>query len=83
MPPRGGISHIRAGLGVRKLATEAGFRRPVSNGDILVSRFLERGESVLILTGRVATLEEAEAQFQKSWDAWKACAKQEEAPGES
>jgi len=26
-------------------------------------------------SGRVATLEEAEAQFQKSWDAWKACAK--------
>jgi hypothetical protein len=39
IPPRGGISHVRAGLGVRKLATEAGFRRPVSIGDILVSLF--------------------------------------------
>ena len=28
---------------------------------------------------RVATLEEAKAQFQKSWDAWKAWAKLEEA----
>ena len=28
---------------------------------------------------RVATLEEAKAQFQKSWDAWKAWAKMEEA----
>jgi hypothetical protein len=28
----------------------------------------------------VATLEEAKAQFQKSWDAWKAWAKLEEAP---
>ena len=27
-----------------------------------------------------ATLEEAKAQFQKSWDAWKAWAKLEEAP---
>ena len=27
---------------------------------------------------RVATLEEAKAQFQKSWDAWKAWAKLEE-----
>jgi hypothetical protein len=27
--------------------------------------------------GRVATLEEAKAQFQKSWDAWKAWAKLE------
>ena len=27
---------------------------------------------------RVATLEEAKAQFQKSWDAWKAWAKMEE-----
>jgi hypothetical protein len=32
---RGGISHIRAGLGVRKLVTEARFRRPVSNSDIM------------------------------------------------
>ena len=32
---------------------------------------------------RVATLEEAKAQFQKSWDAWKAWAKLEEVPGES
>ena len=31
---------------------------------------------------RVATLEEAQAQFQKSWDAWKAWAKLEEVPGE-
>ena len=31
----------RAGLGVRKLATEAGFRPAVSDDDILVSRFLE------------------------------------------
>jgi hypothetical protein len=31
----------------------------------------------------VATLEEAKAQFQKSWDAWKAWAKLEEVPGES
>ena len=29
---------------------------------------------------RVATLEEAKAQFQKSWDAWKAWAKLEEVP---
>jgi hypothetical protein len=29
-------------------------------------------------SGRVATLEEAKAQFQKSWDAWKAWAKLEE-----
>jgi len=27
-----------------------------------------------------ATLEEAKAQFQKSWDAWKAWAKMEEVP---
>jgi hypothetical protein len=32
---------------------------------------------------RVATLEEAKAQFQKSWNAWKASAKLEEVPGES
>ena len=30
---------------------------------------------------RVATLEEAKAQFQKSWDAWKAWAKMEEVAG--
>jgi hypothetical protein len=29
---------------------------------------------------RVATLEEAKAQFQKSWDTWKAWAKLEEVP---
>jgi hypothetical protein len=29
---------------------------------------------------REETLEEAKAQFQKSWDAWKAWAKPEEAP---
>jgi hypothetical protein len=29
-------------------------------------------------SNRVATLEEAKAQFQKSWDAWKAWAKLEE-----
>jgi len=29
-------------------------------------------------SGRVATLEEAKAQFQKSWEAWKAWAKLEE-----
>ena len=29
---------------------------------------------------RVATLEEAKAQFQKSWDTWKAWAKLEEEP---
>jgi len=29
---------------------------------------------------RVATLEEAKAQFQKSWDAWKAWVKLEEGP---
>ena len=46
MPPRGGISHIRAGLGVRKPATEAGFRSTVSEDDILVSRFLERARSL-------------------------------------
>jgi hypothetical protein len=40
--------------------------------------------SSLIITGptmradRVASLEEAKAQFQKSWDAWKAWAKLEE-----
>jgi len=32
---------------------------------------------------KVATLEEAKAQFQKSWDAWKAWAKLEEVPGET
>jgi hypothetical protein len=32
---------------------------------------------------KVATLEEAKAQFQKSWDAWKAWAKLEEVAGES
>jgi hypothetical protein len=31
----------------------------------------------------VATLEEAKAQFQKSWDAWKAWAKLEEVADES
>jgi hypothetical protein len=31
-------------------------------------------------TDRVTTLEEAKAQFQKSWDAWKAWAKLEELP---
>jgi hypothetical protein len=31
-------------------------------------------------SGRVATLEEAKAQFQKIWDAWKAWAKVEEVP---
>ena len=31
-------------------------------------------------SGRVATLEETKAQFQKSWDAWKAWATLEE-PG--
>jgi hypothetical protein len=31
-------------------------------------------------SGRVATLEEAKAQFQQSWDAWKAWAKLEEVP---
>jgi hypothetical protein len=30
---------------------------------------------------KVATLEEVKAQFQKSWDAWKAWAKLEEVPG--
>ena len=30
--------------------------------------------------GRVAALEEAKAQFQQSWDAWKAWAKLEEMP---
>ncbi len=33
--------------------------------------------------GNVATLEEAKAQFQKNWDAWKAWAKLEEVTGES
>ncbi len=37
----------------------------------------------LTRSDRVATLEEAKAQFQKSWDAWKAWAKLEEVPGES
>ena len=32
---------------------------------------------------RVATLDEAKVQFQRSWDAWKAWAKLEEVPGES
>jgi hypothetical protein len=31
-------------------------------------------------SGREATLKEAKAQFQKSWDAWKAWAKLEETP---
>ena len=30
---------------------------------------------------RVATLEEAKAQFQKNWDAWKAWTNMEEQPG--
>jgi hypothetical protein len=30
---------------------------------------------------KVATLEEAKAQFQKSWDAWKAWAELREVPG--
>jgi hypothetical protein len=34
-------------------------------------------------SGRVATLEDAKAQFQKSWDAWKEWAKLDEVPGES
>jgi len=46
MPRNGGVSQIRAGLGVRKLATEAGFRPTVSEDDILVSRFLERTRSL-------------------------------------
>jgi hypothetical protein len=33
----------------------------------------------MIRSGRVETLEEAKAQFQKSWDAWKAWANLEEA----
>jgi len=33
---------------------------------------------VLVAADRVASLEEAKAQFQKSWDAWKAWAKLEE-----
>jgi hypothetical protein len=48
MSRNGGISHIRAGLGVRKLATEAGFRPTVSEDDILVSHFLERTASYLL-----------------------------------
>jgi hypothetical protein len=32
---------------------------------------------------RAATLEEAKAQFQKNWEAWKAWAKMEEGLGES
>jgi hypothetical protein len=32
----------------------------------------------MMRSDRVATLEEAKAQFQKSWDAWKAWAKLEE-----
>ena len=31
-------------------------------------------------SGHMPTLEEAKAQFQKSWDAWKAWAKVEEVP---
>jgi hypothetical protein len=50
MPRNGGISHIRAGLGVRKLA--AGFRPTVSEDDILVSRFLERTASYLLVLWR-------------------------------
>jgi hypothetical protein len=34
-------------------------------------------------SGRVGSLEEAKAQFQKSWEAWKAWANLEEAPDES
>ena len=34
----------------------------------------------MMRSGRVATLEEAKAQFQKSWEAWKAWAKLEEVP---
>jgi hypothetical protein len=34
-------------------------------------------------SGLVATLEDAKAQFQKSWDAWKEWAKLDEVPGES
>ena len=39
----------------------------------------ERGLAIFsTLRRRVATLEEAKAEFQKSWDAWKAWAKMEE-----
>ncbi|HET7255097.1 MAG TPA: hypothetical protein VFJ46_15160 [Xanthobacteraceae bacterium] len=34
----------------------------------------------MMRSGRVATLEEAKAEFQKSWEAWKAWAKLEEVP---
>jgi hypothetical protein len=36
------FAHKHLSLRVRKLATEVGFQCPVSEGDILVSRFLER-----------------------------------------
>ena len=34
----------------------------------------------MMRSGRVATVEEAKAEFQKSWEAWKAWAKLEEVP---
>ena len=48
-----------------------------------------RQSALVLVTGpmkrsdRVATLDEAKAQFQMSWDAWKAWAKLEEVPDES
>jgi hypothetical protein len=39
---------------------------------------LVRANGPMTRSDRVATLEEAKAQFQKSWDAWKAWAKLEE-----
>ena len=48
-----------------------------------------RQSALVLVTGpmkrsdRVATLDEAKAQFQMSWDAWKAWATLEEVPGES
>jgi uncharacterized protein (DUF736 family) len=65
---------------------------PVYSGEWEIGRIYQtrggpeslRWFSSLIITGptmradRVASLEEAKAQFQKSWDAWKAWAKLEE-----
>jgi hypothetical protein len=51
----------------------------VYSGGWAVGRIYEtRGGPDPLRSDRVATLEEAKAQFQKSWDAWKAWAKLEE-----
>jgi hypothetical protein len=41
---------------------------------------VQKSSHLIVRSDRAATLEEAKAQFQKSWDEWKAWAKMEEAP---